>query len=179
MTTTMSTLDRMLRKFRTRYRRLAMIVIDISDIFILIFRRFVRSELTVMASKWEENTWSGFPIKPLGQSQLTGKVSTIILLCLTRSRQIDDTDKDDEVRMVVIFAAMGWPGMDILFSFVVSQVWQENSLDLLQFSQSTRISRTGKVFSSLSIPMLKETISSFSREMEGMEPRLGPVLGLS
>ena len=41
----------MLRKFRTRYRRLAMIVIDVSDIFILIFRRFVRSELTVMASK--------------------------------------------------------------------------------------------------------------------------------
>ena len=51
-----------------------MIVIDISDIFILIFRRFVRS---VKASKSEKNTWSGFPIEALGQSQHTGNLQFI------------------------------------------------------------------------------------------------------
>ena len=53
MTTTMSTTDRifLLRKYQTRYRRLVMIVIDMVDIFIFIYRRFVRSERTVMESK--------------------------------------------------------------------------------------------------------------------------------
>ena len=49
-----------------------MIVINISDIFILIFRRFVRSEPTPMASKLEGKTWSGSLIKALGHSHHTG-----------------------------------------------------------------------------------------------------------
>ena len=51
-----------------------MIVIDIVDIFIFIFRRFVRSERTVMESKLEEKTWSGFPMKALSQCQITGNL---------------------------------------------------------------------------------------------------------
>ena len=51
-----------------------MIVIDISNIFILIFRRFMRAEPTVMALKSEVKNWSGFPMKALGQSQHTGNL---------------------------------------------------------------------------------------------------------
>ena len=76
MTTTMSTTDRifLLRKKLRRYRRLVIIVIYVLDIFMFIFRRFVRSERTVMESKSEEKTWSGFPILALDQFQHTGNL---------------------------------------------------------------------------------------------------------